>query len=39
VQHLVQDIKNSVYGEKTPLFGLFLDVKKVFDSVHLEENN
>jgi Reverse transcriptase (RNA-dependent DNA polymerase)/Endonuclease-reverse transcriptase len=33
VQHLVQDINNSVYGEKTPLFGLFLDVKKAFDSV------
>jgi hypothetical protein len=33
VQHLVKDIQNSVYEEQTPLYGLFLDVKKAFDSV------
>lgn len=33
VRRLVKDINQTVYNDKTPLFGLFLDVKKAFDSI------
>lgn len=36
VKSLVQDIQITVYEKRTPLYGLFLDVKKAFDSIDRE---